>query len=123
MYSLCGTDLYAFATQTAFLRVYIRQVVLNCYGLKLALFNAFATTDAGSLAGFHRYGTLVLVHATDKHTATLWTFLAEFDDMARTSLHTGTARGTFILIYLGQSCFRIDADSTELTGRYTVATT
>ena len=113
----------ALTTQTALLEVDIGEIVLNGDGTEVTLLLTLATSDTANLTSLHGYRTLVLVDARDKDSPTLRTLLTKLDDATRTSLHTGTTRGTLVFVYLRNTCLRINLDGIKLTGCLTVATT
>lgn len=116
------TFLNTLPAQTAFLKVNIRQIVLQCDGLKLTGLHALATTYAGYGASLLRYRPLVLVDARHIYPAVLLVLVSEFNDMSRTSPHTGTTGGTLILIDLRKTCLRIHTDGSKTAGRHAVTT-
>ena len=118
-----GTSLLALATQTTFVWIDIREVVLYGDGTKGTFLLALATADTTHLTCLHRYGTFVLVNAGYIYSPTLWAFLAEFDDVSWTSISTGTAGCTFLLIDLCNARLWIDMNGIKLTSLHTVATT
>ena len=120
---MCRTSLLTLPTQTAFVGVNVREIVLDSDGTEGALLLALTASDTRHLTGFHRYSTLVLVDTGHIYSPTLRTFLTEFDDTSRTNHRTGTAGRTFLLVDLGNARLGIDMDSPELTYRHTVATT
>ena len=113
----------AFTAQAALLIINICHIVLHGNCPKVTLFLTLATADTTDGTDLHRHGTFILVDTGDEHSPTLRTFLAQFDDVTRTSLDTCTTRGTLLVINLGDARLGIDADSIELTGFHTVATT
>ena len=117
------TYLLALTAQTALRVVDVGQVVLDGNRPERTLLLTLATTDTADFAGLHRGRTLVLVHAGDVNPPTLRALLTEFDDAARTCLHTGTTGGTLLFVDLRDTCLRIDLDGIELTGSLAVATT
>jgi hypothetical protein len=120
--SLSRTNGYALTAETALVEVDVRNIVLNGDGTERTLLLALATTNTSSLTSLHGYGTLVLVDAGYIHLATLRALLTKLDDVTRTSLHTGTARRTLLLIDLGQTGLRIHVESVKLTSSYAIAT-
>ena len=117
--ALCHT----FAAQLALGEINICEIVLHCDSIVRADFCAFAATYAGSLAGLSRHSTLVLVDAADEYTHSTRSFIAELDDIFRTSLGTRAAGGTEILVYDWQTCFRVHLDGSELAGSHAVTAT
>ena len=117
------TSLYALAAQTAFIRVNVRQVVLNCYRIELTFLFTFTTTDTSRLASLHGCSPLVLVYATHIHASVLNSFLTQFDYVTRTSLDTCTTSRTLVFINFRESCLRIHCYRAERTSLDTVATT
>ena len=119
---MSGTSLLALATETAFLRINVTEVTLDGDSTEGALLLTLAATDTADLAGLHRYGTLVTIDAGHIDSSALRTLLTQFDDVARTSLHTSTAGNALLLVDLGNARLGIDADGIKLTSLHTVAT-
>ena len=117
------TYLLALTAQTALPEIDVGKVVLDGDGTERTLLLTLAATDAGSLAGLHGSSSLVLVDTADKDATALWTLLAQFDDMTRTSLYAGTTRGTLILINLRNTRLRINLNGIELTSCLAITTT
>ena len=84
---------------------------------------ALATAYAGSLTGLHGNGTLVFVDTLHIDATALDTFLAQLNDVARTSLGTGSTSCTAVFIHFWKTCFGIHVDCVKLASRHTVATT
>ena len=103
--------------------VNVGDVVLDGDGSEGTFLGTLATADAGSLASLHRHRALVFVDAGDEHSPTLRTLLAQFDDVARTRLDTGSARRALLFVNLRKSRLRVHVDSVKLAGGHTVATT
>ena len=80
MDGISGAYADALTAQFAFVVVDVCQVVNNGDGIKGALLQAFSAADAGHVAGFLSYSSLVLVHARHKNTPSLGAFVAQFDD-------------------------------------------
>ena len=110
------TNCDALTTKAAFVEVDVRTVALHSDGSEGTFLFTLATTDTAHFTGFHRYSTLVLVDAGDKNSSTLQTLLAEFDDVARSSLHTGTTGCTLVVVDLRNPRLRMNLDSIKLTG-------
>ena len=117
------TSNHTLATDAALVVINVADIVLNGDSLELTFFLALTTTDTSSLTSLHGHRTLVLVDTRDEHSPTLRTLLAEFDDVARTSLDTSSASHTLLLVNLGKSGLGIHVDSIELTSSNTIATT
>ena len=107
MDGLRRTNADALTADAALVEVNVRNVALNGDGTEVTLLLTLATTDTSGLTSLHSYRTLVLVDTRDEHSPTLRTLLAKLDDVARTSLDTGTTRGTLLFIDLGQTGLRI----------------
>ena len=90
MDSSSRASLHALPAESALIEVNICHVVLYRDSLELTFLLALAATNAGCLTSFHGYGTFVLIHTADEDAAALRTLLAQFYDMARTSLDAGT---------------------------------
>ena len=103
MDGLLGTNGNALSAKAAFVEVDIGQIVANGDSAKRTLLFALAATDTCHLTSLHGYRTLVFVDTRHEHATALDALLAELDDAARTSLRTGTAGGTLILVNLGQT--------------------
>ena len=120
--SLLGTNGNALPAKAAFAEVDIGQVVGHGDSAKRTLLLTLAATDTSGLTSLHGHGTLVLVDTRHEHATALDALLAELDDAARTSLRTGTAGGTLILVNLGQTRLGIQVNGVKLTSSDTVAT-
>ena len=116
------TFLHTLSAQTAFLKINIRQIILQCNRLKLASLHALAATYAGYGAGLLRYRSLVLVDAGHINPAVLLVLVAKFNDVSRTGPYASTTGGTLVLINLGKTCLRIHPNGSETAGGHTVAT-
>ena len=116
------TCAYAFATQAALGEVDICQVVFHGNGTELAFFGTFAAADAGSLAGFPCDCPFVFIDAADENPSVFRTFVAEFDNVARTGFDASTASYAFFFIDDGQPRCRIQVDGIKLAGIDTVST-
>lgn len=99
MNSTCWARILALAAEAALVVVDVRQVILDGDCIKLAHLLALATTDTCVGTCLACYSTFVFVHAHHYHSAALWTFLAELDDVAWTRFHTLTATGTFLVVH------------------------
>src|SRR5574344_49372 len=112
--STCGTFRNTFLAEFAFIEVNIGQIVSNRNRIVRADLGALATANARCQAGFARYCTFVFIDAGDEYPHRARTFVAKFDDVLRAGLDTGTAGGTFRLVYNRQSRDRIHRDGAEL---------
>ena len=109
------------SAQLALFRVDIGQIVVESDGLERTGLHALTATDTGSLANFVSHNALVAIHAHHDHSAVFRSFRPELDDSSRTGLDTGTTSRTAFFVHLGQPCFRIDGQRTELARRHTIA--
>ena len=105
----------ALTAETALRVVNVGQVVLNGDRTEVTLLLTLTATDTTDGTSLHRHRALVLIDAGDKHSPTLRTLLAQFDDATRTSLDATAARRTLLLIDLGDTSLGIDMDGVELT--------
>ena len=119
-FTACRTYRYALTTHAAFRVINVGHVVGDSYRSERTLLLALTTTDAGVATSLAGYGTLVFVDTRDKDSTRLRSLLAQLDDALRTCLHAGTARGTFLLIHLGDTGLRVDADRTEVAGLHAI---
>ena len=120
--STCWALVYTLGTHATLVEVDISHIVLNGDGIKLADFLALTASDTSNATSLLGYCALVVIDTLNIHTTTLRTLLAKLNDVAWTSLGTGTTASTLLLIHLGKTCLGIDRDGTELTGSHTVAT-
>ena len=112
---------YALTAHAALRVVDVGHVVRDSYRTERTLFFALATTDAGVSACFARNGSLVFVDTRDKDATRFRSLLAQLDDALRTSLDASAARGTLLLIHLGDTGLRVDVDRTEVAGLHAIA--
>ena len=106
----------ALAAQTAFVRIYVRKVVLKRDSLKLAGLDTFAATYAGSSASLLGHRTLVLVDAAYINPAVQLVPVTQFNHTARAGLGAGTACSTLFLVNHRQTRLGIHLDGIELSG-------
>ena len=119
----CRTSGHTLLAEATLVEVDVADIALDLDSLELTLLLALATTDTGCLTSLHGNWALVLVDTGDEHSPTLRALLAQFNDVTRTSLDTGTASNTLLFIDFRKACFRIHTDGIELTSSHTVATT
>ena len=118
----CGAHLLTLAAGAALQRVDVRQVALDGDSSERALLFTLATTDTCYSTSLLGSRTLVAVDATNIHTASLRSFLAQLDDVARTGLGTSSTSSTKLLVDLSQTGFGIDGNGSKLACFGTVAT-
>ena len=116
------TNRHALTAETALLVVDVGKIAFDGDGTEVTLLLTLATADTTDGTSLHRHRALVLVDARDEHSPTLRPLLTQFDDVARTSLHTGTTGHALLFIDLGNTGLRIDVDGVKLTSRHTIAT-
>ena len=119
----CWTCILALTAEAALVVVDVCQVVLDGDGIELAHFLALAATDTCVGTCLACYSALVFVNAHHYHATALRTFFAQLDDVAWTCAYALAAAGTLLVIHLWQTSLRVHADSVELAGCHTVATT
>ena len=112
----------ALAAQAALVRIYVCQIVLKRDGLKRAGLDTLAATYAGNGARLLGNGALILVDAAYIYPAVHLVAVTQFYHVAWTSLDTGSACSTFILIHHRQACLRIHLYGIELTSLNAVTT-
>lgn len=112
---------FAFAARLALGRVDVGEVVLERDGFERTYLHAFSAPDACRRAGFPGKGSFVFVDALHVYTAVVLALRADFDDVPRTSLGTGSTRRTFRFIHLGNPCFGIYPDGVKLACAYAIA--
>ena len=93
----------------------MRHMILYRNCLKVTFFQAFSTTDARIGAGFSRHSAFVFVYTGYVNTTRFWPFLPHPDDIFGATFHTGAARRTFVFIYFGNPCCRVDSNGIERT--------
>ena len=123
MDSTLRTFRFALAARLTLGRVDVCQVVFERDCFERTNLHTLATTDTARLTCLVGNGTLVLVDTHYHHTTVVLTLRTDFDDAARTSLGTSATSGTLFFVHFRQACFRIHADSIELTCSHTVTTT
>ena len=118
----CRAFSHTLLAKLALCEIDVRNVVLDCDRLEWAYLGTLAAAYAGSLAGLACHRSLVFVDAGYVNSHIPASFVAEFDDRLRASLHAGAASRTFFFINDRKSGNRIHRDCAELTGSDTVAT-
>ena len=108
MYCLGRACVHTFLAQTAFVVVYISQIIVDCNCLELAFFFALAATYAGCFTFFHGHGSAVTVGTCHPDSQASRTFGSQFDQMAGTCFDTNAACSTFVFVYNRQFCLGID---------------
>src|SRR5690606_24188416 len=101
----------------------VSQIVCHSDSFVRAYLKALATTDTCYGTGLLGNSTLVLIDTAYKNPATLWSHIAEFDDVLRASLNTLTAGDTVFFYHNGKSCSFVHIQSIKLTGHNTVTAT
>ena len=91
----------AFAAQTTFIEVYVREVILYGNGLEVALFLAFSAADTAVQTGFACYSAFVFVAAQNDDSAVLRALLTQLNQLSRAGFDALTASGTFVLVHFG----------------------
>lgn len=104
---------FALATQTTLVWVYMRKVGAQFDGLELAGLDTLATTYATVLALFGGKRSLVLVVAEYDDLAILGPLRTQLDNTARTGLCTCSAACTFAFVDFCYASGWIDLDGSE----------
>lgn len=121
MYGSCRTLCHTFATELAFIEIYISQIIIDGNGPERAGLLALAAADAGSRAGLAGHCSLVPVHAGDIYAMVLGALVAQLDDTFGTGSDTGPAGSTLFLVNLRDKGLGIDLYGSEQTGMLTVS--
>ena len=95
MYSPCRALIDTFLAKSAFVEVYVCDIVGDCYRLLRTNLRAFAAAYAGGLTRLAGNGAFILVDARYEYAHPTGAFLAQFDYAFRAGFYTGTARCAF----------------------------
>ena len=121
MDSTGGTSFFALTTQTTLVVIDVCHVVVHGDSFEFTHFLTLRATDTSSGTSLLGHGTLVVIATSHVNSSRLGTLVAQFKQHFGTSFHTSTTCGTFFFVDFGQSGFRIDSQSAELTNIHAVA--
>ena len=116
----CGAFFNTLAAKLTLFKINISKVVFKRDGIKGAGFNAFAATDTCHRTVFLCRRAFFLVHAAHKNPAVFFAFVAQLDDIARTSSNTSATGHTFIFHNFGQPGFFVHENGIEGTCSNTI---